>query len=136
MNTTGRAIMLTLSMTLLTPTLARAVKPEDEDAFTWQVTTRIVDEGESISHRAGVRVIEKTSTPPWRYTPSNMSYTPKTDWIHTPKRDWSYTPKRNWTYSRKSDFTYKPKRYSRWLWRHPQPKRGPQIVVFSEATPE
>jgi len=136
MNTTQRAMTWTIFLMLLAPAFAWAIKPENAGRFTWRTQTRIVDVGESISHRAGFRVIEKTSTPPWRYTPSNMSYTPKTNWIHTPKRDWTYTPKHNWTYTRKTDFTYKPKRYSRWLWRHPQPKRGPQIVVFSEATPE
>lgn len=136
MKTISRAAILILALTLLSPSMAWAVKPDDEDTFSWQVTTRIVDVGESVSHRAGFRVIKRTATPPWRYKPRDLSYTPKTDWIHTPKRDWTYKPKRNWTYTRKSDFTYKPKRYSRWLWRQPQPRLGPKTIELAQATPE
>lgn len=135
MNTTGRAIILTLFVTLLTPALARAVKPDD-DKFTWKTETRIIDVGESLTYPEGFRVIKRTSKPPWRYKPRNMSYTPKTNWIYKPKRNWTYKPKRNWTYTRVSDFTYQPKRYSRWPWRRPQAKLGPQITVVAERTPE
>lgn len=136
MNSTKRAIILTFALTLLTPAFAWAIKPESYGSFTWQTHTRIVDVGKSLLYPEGFRVIEPTSTPPWRYMPTDQRYTPKTNWTYAPKRNWTYAAKNDWTYTPKLDFVYKPKRYSRWPWHQPQPKLGPQIVVFSEATPE
>jgi len=59
------------------------------------------------------RARTRRATPPWHYTPTDFTYTPKTDWTYhrhdqdyTPKRDWDYTPKRNWT--------FRAKRYRSW----------------------
>ena len=53
------------------------------------------------------------SAAPWRYTPTDFTYSPKTDWTYH-RRAGKYQPKNNWTYTPTDDWTYHPKRFRSW----------------------
>jgi len=88
---------------------------KDHDPYSfWYTQVRLQKEAEMAALPA-VAPQQAATPPPWQYTPSDQTYTPKTDWTFQRKLH-RYTPKPSsaFAYTPRNEWTYHPKKFRSW----------------------